>query len=143
MIIRINIEIVLIKMKKLTLIFAAFVSIGLLSCNSKGIDRLEKTTLSYTELPNEVKQYIFKKDFIDLNKPNKYKEVSKQNKFLHWIFETEIHRISDSKIFKMKSLKGEWGSHLIILNDYLYIPNHYNIYEDDSLSYNFSRFKLE
>ncbi len=130
-------------MKNLTLIFAAFLSIIQLSCNSEGIDRLEKKKLNYSELPNEVKKHIFIKDFIDLNKPIKYNEVSKQHNFLNWTFETEIHRKSDSKIFEMKSLKGEWGSHLIILNDYLYIPNHYNIYETDSLSYNFSRYKLE
>lgn len=130
-------------MEKSTLIFAVFLSIGLLSCNSKGIDRLEKTKLSYSELPDEVKQQIFLKDFIDLNKPSKYKQVIKQNKFLGWIYETEIHRISDSEIFQMKSLKGEWGYHLIILDDYLYIPNHYNIYEVDSLNYNFSQFKFE
>ena len=133
----------LIKMKNLTFFLVIFLSISLLSCNSKGIDRLEKTILTYTELPREVKQYIFTKDFIDLNKPVQYKEVFKQHKFLPWIYETEIHRENDSKIFKMKSLKGEWGLHLIILNDFLYIPNHYNIYEADSLSYNFTRFKLE
>jgi hypothetical protein len=130
-------------MKNLTVTFTAFLSIFLLSCNSKGIDRLEKTILSYSELPDEVKQHIFMQDFIDLNKPEKYKEVTKQHKFLPWIYETEIHRISDSKVFKMKSLKGEWGSHLILLNDYLFIPNHYNIYVDDSLNCNFSRFRLE
>lgn len=130
-------------MKKSTLIFAIFLSIVLFGCNSKGIDRLEKTILSYTELPDEVKQQIFIKDFIDLNKPSKYKQVIKQHKFLPWIYETEIHRISDSRIFQMKSLKGEWGYHLIILDDYLYIPNHYNIYENDSLNYNFTRFKFE
>lgn len=130
-------------MKNSILIFSIFISIVLFSCNSKGVDRLEKTILSYPELPYQVKQQIFTKDFVDLNKPSKYKQVTKHHKFLPWIYETEIHRINDAKIFQMKSLKGEWGYHLIILDDYLYIPNHYNIYVDDSLNYNFTRFKFE
>lgn len=130
-------------MKNSILIFSIFISIVLFSCNSKGVDRLEKTILSYPELPYQVKQQIFTKDFVDLNKPSKYKQVTKRHKFLPWIYETEIHRINDAKIFQMKSLKGEWGYHLIILDDYLYIPNHYNIYVDDSLNYNFTRFKFE
>jgi hypothetical protein len=129
-------------MKNSILTFSIFLSIVLYGCDSKGVDRLEKTILPYSELPIEVKQHIFTNDFIDLNDPQKYKQVIKQHKFLRWIYETEIHRISDSKNFKMKSLKGEWGYHLILLNDYLYIPNHYNIYVNDSLNYNFSRFKL-
>jgi hypothetical protein len=131
------------KMKNSILTYSILISIVMYGCNSKGVDRLEKTILPYSELPNEVKQHIFSNDFIDLNNPNKYKAVSKKHKLLGWIYETEIHRKSDSKIFKMESLKGEWGSHLIILGDYLYIPNHYNIYEHDSLKYNFTRFKFE
>lgn len=130
-------------MKNSILTFSIFLSTLLLGCNSKGVDRLEKIILPYSELPNEVKQQIFSYDFMDLNEPSRYKEVLKTHSFLRWIKETEIHRISDSKIFKMKSLNGEWGYHLIILDNYLYIPNHYNIYEPDSLKYNFTRFKLE
>lgn len=124
-------------------LLSAFLFIVVLSCDSKGTEKLDKIILPYSELPREVKIYIFIRDFIDLNKPAKYTEVSKQHKFLHWICEAEIHKKDHSKIFKMESLKGELGSHLIILNNHLYIPNHYNIYEDDSLSYNFSRINLE
>lgn len=130
-------------MKESKFVLALFLIIVLFSCNSKGIDRLEKTVLSYSELPDEVKQQIFTKDFIDLNNPQKYKQVNKQHSFLRWIYQTEIHRISDSEIYQMKSLKSEWSNHLIIVDDYLYIPNHYNIYKSDSLNYNFSRFKFE
>jgi hypothetical protein len=130
-------------MKNSILTFSIFLSIVLFGCNSKGVDRLEKIILPYSELPYAVKEQIFTYDFIDLNEPSIYKKVLKTHSFLRWINETEIHRISDSRIFKMKSLNGEWGYHLIILDNYLYIPNHYNIYEHDSLKYNFTRFKLE
>jgi hypothetical protein len=130
-------------MKNSILLFSIFIAAVLFGCNSKGIDSLENKILPYSDLPIEVKQNIFTKDFIDLNNPKKYIEVSKQHKLFGWIYETEIHRKSDSKIYKMKSLKGECGAHLIILGDYLYIPNHYNIYEQDSLMYNFTRFKFE
>jgi hypothetical protein len=115
-------------MKCLNLIIYSFLLIVLLSCNSKGVDRLEKTIFPYSELPIKVKQHIFTKDFIDLNKPAKFKKVSKQHRLFPWIYEIEIHRKKDSKIFKMKTLNGEYGGHLVIVNDDLYIPNHYNIY---------------
>lgn len=130
-------------MKNLTLIFTAFLIIILFSCNYKGIDRLEKSTLPYSKLPTEVKQHIFEQGYIDLNNPIKYKHVTRQHKYLHWIYESEIHRISDGRVFEMKTLDGEWGPFMVVINNYLYIPNHYNIYEKDSLNYTFSRFKLE
>lgn len=114
------------------------------SCsNSIGIENLEHAKLSFFELPNEVKKQVFKVNFIDLNKPNKYVMVTTKNNFLPWIYNTEIQRLSDRKIYKISSINHEYGEVFIILNEKLYIPNHYNIYESDSLSYKFTCYSLK
>ena len=114
------------------------------SCsNSIGIENLEHTKLNFSELPKEVKKQVFKVNFIDLNKPNKYKVITTKNNFMPWVYNTEIKRLSDRKIYKKSSIKGEYGEVFIILNERLYIPNHYNIYESDSLLYEFTCFNLD
>jgi len=123
-----------------TVIFSLL--IFLLSCNSTEIKKLEKVTMKYSSLPNEVKKCIFDVDFIDLNNPNKYYLVSRQDKFLPWVYHSDIHRKKDEKIFKT-NLSGEFGYHYVVYKDYLFIPNHYNIYVSDSLEYSFTRFQLE
>jgi hypothetical protein len=98
--------------------------------------------MDYNSLPNEVKKWIFETDFKDLNEPNKYYLKTRQDKILPWVYHSDIHRETDDKIFDTE-LNGEHGSHYIIHNDYLFIPNHYNIYKADSLEYSFTRFHLE
>ncbi len=123
-------------------ILTFIILITLLSCNSRNINWLEMETVDYSSLPNEVKECIFEVDFKDLNKPNKYYSKRRQDKFLHWVYYIDIHRKEDNKVFDTE-LKGEYGSHLVIYKDYLFIPNHYNIYKSDSLEYSFTRFHLE
>lgn len=118
------------------------VLIFMISCNSTEIKRLEKETMKYSSLPIEVKKYIFDVDFKDLNEPNKYYLVSRQDKFLPWVYHSDIHRRKDEKIFQT-NLSGEFGYHYVIFKDYLFIPNHYNIYISDSLEYSFTRFQLK
>lgn len=116
--------------------------IFLISCNSRNINGLDKETVEYQSLPNEVKEWIFDEGFKDLNEPNKYYSERRQGKFFPWIYHIDIHRKSDDKIFETE-LSGEYGSRYIIYKDYLFIPNHYNIYKADSLDYTFTRFHLE
>lgn len=130
-------------MKLKHLIFILIFSSLIISCKSVKLDKLEKTTLSYSDLPLEIKKHIFNENFYDCSQPKKYKVISKQDFIFGWIYYTEIHRISDRKFIKMKEFKQEWGNHIIILNDYLYFPNHYNINESDCLKYNFTRIKFE
>jgi hypothetical protein len=123
-----------------TLLYISLIS--LLGCNSRNINWLDKETMGYSSLPNEVKKWIFEVDFKDLNEPNKYYLKRRQDKILPWIYYIDIHRKKDGKKFKTE-LNGEFGSRYIIFNDYLFIPNHYNIYKSDSLEYSFTRFHLE
>lgn len=98
--------------------------------------------MEYSSLPNEVKRWIFEVDFKDLNDPNKYYLKRRQDKILPWVYYSDIHRKKDDKIFETE-LNGEFGSRYIIYKDYLFIPNHYNIYKSDSSEYLFTRFHLE
>lgn len=116
--------------------------IFLISCNSTNISRLEKETIEYSSLPDEVKKTIFDETFKDINDPTKYYTKRRQEKFFPWIYHIDIHRKSDEKIFETE-LSGEHGSRYIIYKDFLFIPNHYNIYKADSLDYTFTRFHLE
>ena len=120
-----------------------FISVILLiSCNSRNINGLNKETIDYSSLPHEVKSWIFEVNFKDLNQPNKYYTETRQERFFPWIYHIDIHRKTDDKIFETE-LSGEHGSRYIIYEDYLYIPNHYNIYKADSLDYKFTRFNLD
>ena len=120
-----------------------FISIILLiSCNSRNINGLNKETIDYRSLPHEVKSWIFEVNFKDLNQPNKYYTERRQERLFPWIYHIDIHRKTDDKIFETE-LNGEHGSRYIIYKDYLFIPNHYNIYKADSLDYTFTRFHLD
>ena len=125
---------------KRTLVFISI--IFFISCNSRNINRLDKETIAYSSLPDEVKKSIFDETFKDLNNPPKYFTKRRQEKYFLWIYHIDIHRKSDEKIFDTE-LSGEHGSRYIIYKDYLFIPNHYNIYKADSLDYTFTRFRLE
>jgi hypothetical protein len=129
-------------------------SIGLLGCKSVGIEYCDKKSLHYSGLPKEVKSVIFEgyfKDphssniyssFKDLNEPYRYFETSEQTFFLPWVYKQYLHRIEDDKIFKI-DISSEHGSTKIVLNDYLYVAQHYNIYKKDSSNYSFTRYTLE
>jgi len=128
-------------------------SFGLLSCESVGIEYCDKKTLHYSELPKEVKSVIFNgyfkdphssnfySNFNDLNEPYRYFVTTKQT-FLPWVYRQYLHRIEDGKIFKI-DISSEHGSKIIVLNDCLYVAQHYNIYESDSSDYFFTRYTLE
>lgn len=126
-------------MKKITTIIILFF---LFSCNSTGINWLDKKIVDYRSLPKEVKNWIFTVNFKDLNEPNKYYLERRQNKIFPWIYYNDIRREKDNKIFDTE-LNGEFGNHYIIYKDFLFVPNHYNIQKSDSLKYSFTRFKLE
>jgi hypothetical protein len=129
------------------------ISFGLLSCDSLGIENCDKKTFHYSELPKEVKNVIFENyfkdphssnihsNFKDLNEPYKYYETNEQT-FLPWVYEQHIHRIEDGKIFKI-DISSEHGANKIMLNDYLFVAKHYNIYKTDSSKYSFTRYTLE
>jgi hypothetical protein len=130
-----------------------FIPILLLSCNSTEVKNLNNETVKYSELPQEVIEVVFEPYysdpndssrstfFIDLNNPPRYTEVSKQS-FLPWIYNSELHRIDDGKIFKL-NFSDEFGYRIIILEDFLFIPQHSSIWKHDSSNYTFSKFNLK
>ena len=134
-------------------------SLVLISCD-KPINSLEKKKINYQELPKPVKERIFslygdlpeeeqdrieyKHIFRDLNNPPKYKYYTKQEFFFRWIYNGYIKNKETKKVYTLKKeITEERGSESIIYGDSLYIPNHYNIYEEDSLSYTFTKFILK
>ncbi|OMP32589.1 hypothetical protein [Mangrovimonas sp. DI 80] len=114
-----------------------------LGCNSSQVDELEKTIVAYQDLPTEVKQQIFKVSYIEINEPKRYVKKTKKELLFPWIYNVIFERVNDGKVFKTSGIKGEHGSTYVIYDDFLYIPNHYNIYPSDSLSYLFTRFDLK
>ena len=123
------------RIKILTLVLSIF----LISCNKI---QLVESNIKYTELPNEIKQHMFEDNFIDLNNPKKFKEESRKT-FLPWIYETQLIRLSDNKSYKIDFNKEYRSSTFIILDDFLYTTNDYNIYEQDSLKYTFSKYLIK
>ena len=114
-------------------------SIFILSCNKI---QLVEADLKYTDLPREVKKHIFEDQFVDLNYPKKYKEESRKT-FLPWIYETRLVRLTDNKSYKIDFNKEYRSSTLIIMDDFLYTTNDYNIYQQDSVKYTFSKYMLK
>jgi len=114
-------------------------SIFFVSCNKI---QLVESDIKYKYLPNEVKKHIFEDNFIDLNNPKKYKEESRKT-FLPWIYETRLIRLTDNESYKIDFDKEYRSSTLIILDDFLYTTNNYNIYEQDSLKYTFSKYLIK
>lgn len=129
------------------------------SCE-KHISSLEQKELKYDQLPKLVKERMFnlygdfseeeqdrmeyKHTFRELNIPAKYEFYTKQEFFFRWIYNGYIKSKKTGKIYSLKKeIDVERGYPRIIYKDSLYIPNHYNIYEEDSLSYTFTRFILE
>ena len=134
-------------------------SFGLVSCETP-INSLEKKKMSYQELPKPVKERIFnlygdlpeeeqdrieyKHIFRDLNKPPKYEYYTKQEFFFRWIYNGYIKNKETKKVYTLKKeITEERGNESIIYGDSLYIPNHYNIYEKDSLKYTFTKYILK
>ncbi len=111
----------------------------LLGCTSKSIQFCSWETLAYTELPKEVKAVVFDSVSTELNTPKRYRWVTQQDVIMPWIYTTEVVRKADGKTFEIDI---NYGDRYIILEDSLYIPQHYNIYKADSTSYTFSRYEL-
>ena len=120
-------------------IYTLILSLLFISCNEI---QLVESNIKYTDLPTEVKKNIFEDKFVDLNKPKKYREESRKT-FLPWIYETRLIRIKDNKSYKIDFNKEYDSSTLIVLDDYLYTTNNYNIYEQDSLTYTFSKYIIK
>lgn len=128
----------------------------IISCN-KPIDSLEKKELKYQELPKAVKGKVFysngilqdidnpnDNDFQEMNTPKRYEYYTKQNFFFAWIYEGYIKSRKTGTVYSLKRESNEeMGSRYVVYGDSLYIPNHYNIYREDSLSYTFTRFILK
>ena len=120
-----------------TLLFV--LSIFFISCNKI---QLVEADIKYTDLPKEVKNHIFKDQFVDLNNPKKYKKESKKT-FLPWINKTRLIRLTDNKSYKIDFNKEYRSSTIIVLDDFLYTTNDYNIYEQDSIKYTFSKYLIK
>ena len=95
--------------------------LSLTACNNKTktistLD-LEKVVINYKELPAPVKKKVFPPNngLITFGEENREYSIDKD---------------------------GPMGSRYIIYGDSLYISNHYNIYEEDSLQYTFTRYIL-
>lgn len=123
------------RIKIFTLVLAVF----FVSCNKI---QLVESDIKYTDLPNEVKKHIFEDKFIDLNNPKKYKEESRKT-FLPWIYETRLIRLTDNESYKIDFDKEYRNSTLVILDNFLYTTNNYNIYKRDSLKYTFSKYIIK
>ncbi len=121
------------------LIIICFIFYG---CTSKGIESFDTEIIQYKDLPNKVKEVMFETEYIELNKILRFEHVSKQDRILPWVYNSEIHRKSDGKKIKL-NFSTEHRSRYIIHENYMYVPKHYNIYKADSLKYSFSRFYLE
>jgi hypothetical protein len=111
----------------------------LISCNDV---ELIETDIKYSNLPKEVKTFIFKDNFYDLNKPIRFKLESRKT-FLPWIYETKLIRLKDNKSYKIDFDKEYSSSSLIISDDYLFTTNNYNVYIEDSLKYTFTKYLIE
>lgn len=120
-------------------ILAFVLSIFIISCNKI---QLVEADLKYTDLPKEVKKHIFEDQFVDLNNPKKYKEESRKT-FLPWIYETRLVRLTDNKSYKIDFNKEYRSLTLIIIDDFLYTTNDYNVYEQDSVKYTFSKYMIK
>lgn len=133
---------------------------SIFSC-TQHIDSLEKNTLKYKQLPKPVKERLFEVygdlpeknkqniteeyiySFRDLNTPSNYEYYTKQEFFFRWIYNGYIKNKETGKIYSLKNKSNiERSNQYIIYGDSLYIANHYNIHEKDSLNYTFTRFIL-
>ena len=120
-------------------LFVLVLSVFLISCNDV---ELIETDIKYSNLPKEVKTFIFKDNFYDLNKPIRFKLESRKT-FLPWIYETKLIRLKDNKSYKIDFDKEYSSSSLIISDDYLFTTNNYNVYIEDSLKYTFTKYLIE
>lgn len=120
-------------------LFILVLSVFLISCNDV---ELIETDIKYSNLPKEVKTFIFKDNFYDLNKPIRFKLESRKT-FLPWIYETKLIRLKDNKSYKIDFDKEYSSSSLIISDDYLFTTNNYNVYIEDSLKYTFTKYLIE
>ena len=136
--------------------------LSLTACNNKtktiSTLELEKVVINYKELPVSVKKKVFPpnnglitigeenreeyESFQEANNPKKYEYYTKQDPQLAWVHDPYIRNKKTKQEYSIDK-DGPMGSRYIIYGDSLYISNHYNIYEKDSLSYTFTRFILK
>ncbi|MEC5395946.1 hypothetical protein [Bergeyella sp. RCAD1439] len=135
-------------------VLIVFIVLGLISCEKK-INSLDSKILKYEELPKAVKNKVFYSNgrlqevgnphdfsFQEINTPKQYEYYTKKEWFFPWIYKEYI-KDKDSKIeYSLKAIGEERGNRYIVYGDSLYIANHYLLYEEDSLSYTFTRFIL-
>ena len=140
--------------------FLLAILLSLTACNNKTktistLD-LEKTIIDYKDLPSKVKERVFYGEAMKLgeedeerfqslqetNNPKKYEYYTKQDPQLAWVHDPYIRNKKTKQEYSIDK-DGPMGSRYIIYGDSLYISNHYNIYEEDSLSYTFTRFILK
>ena len=135
--------------------------LSLTACNNKTktistLD-LEKVVINYKDLPSKVKERVFYGEAMKLgeeneerfqalqetNNPKKYEYYTKQDPQLAWVHYPYIY-IRNKKTKQEYSIDedGPMGGRYIIYGDSLYIQNHYDIYEKDSLKYTFTKYIL-
>lgn len=142
--------------------FLLTILLSLTACNNKtktiSTLELEKVVINYKELPVSVKKKVFPpnnglitigeenreeyESFQEANNPKKYEYYTKQDPQLAWVHDPYIRNKKTKQEYSIDK-DGPMGSRYIIYGDSLYISNHYNIYEKDSLSYTFTRFILK
>jgi len=141
--------------------FLLAILLSLTACNNKTktistLD-LEKVVINYKDLPAPVKKKVFPpnnglitfgeenreeyESFQETNNPKKYEYYTKQDPQLAWVHYPYIRNKKTKQEYSIDK-DGPMGSRYIIYGDSLYISNHYNIYEKDSLQYTFTRYIL-
>lgn len=141
----------------------SIVAISIISCSPKqsivSIDNLEKTRLHYSELPTKVKKKVFVPNngimkigeedspdfapFQEVNTPPIYEYYEEKDAEMAWIYHGYIKNKNNKKVYYLeKPVDRPTNYRYIVDKDYLYIANHYNVYERDSLSYTFTRYSL-
>ena len=139
--------------------FLLAILLSLTACNNKtktiSTLELEKVVINYKDLPSKVKERVFYgeamklgeedeerfQDFQETNNPKKYEYYTKHDPLLAWVHAPYIRNKKTKQEYFIYE-DGPMGGRYIIYGDSLYISNHYNIYEEDSLRYTFTRYIL-
>lgn len=146
-------------MKNKKLILLAL--LGLISCSTKYIstESLKKEVVNYQDLPIKVKQRVFPPNngfmklgeennegfqiYQEANIPKRYEYYEEKDKEMPWIYMSYIKDKTTKKIYHIEQpVDREMNTRYIVYEDSLYIANHYNIYEKDSINYTFTKFIL-
>jgi hypothetical protein len=119
-----------------------FIAAFLLGCNSIGIEHCKVDTIEYKDLPSEIKEVVFDSSYVEINQPKKYELLLEKKILMPWIPDTYLKRKKDGKTYRLE-FSSPHRSDYFIKDDFLFVPQHYNIYKSDSSSYSFSRFTLK